>query len=67
VAEPLDQHLHLVRPVRIGERVLERVQLAATAETGPAPSMVSATALRPDISPTSWEKWPTVTPRSMET
>ena len=29
---------------------------AATTEIGPAPSMVSATTLRPAISPTSWLK-----------
>ena len=29
---------------------------AATPETGPAPSITSATALLPDISPTSWLK-----------
>jgi len=28
----------------------------ASALTGPTPSMTSATALRPDISPTSWLK-----------
>ena len=34
---------------------------AAMALTGPAPSITSATALRPDISPTSWLKYPMVT------
>src|SRR3954465_11184754 len=40
---------------------------AATALTAPAPSMTSATALRPAISPTSWLKEPMVMPRSVET
>ena len=34
----------------------EEPEYEATAEMGPAPSMVSATALRPAISPVSWLK-----------
>jgi hypothetical protein len=40
---------------------------AATVLTAPAPSITSATALWPDISPTSWLKKPMLTPRSTTT
>src|SRR4051794_20705774 len=40
---------------------------AATVLTSPAPSITSATALRPAISPTSWLKKPMLTPRSTMT
>ena len=45
-------------PARAGSAIAASSSLSsdATVLTGPAPSMTSATALRPDISPTSWLK-----------
>ena len=52
-----DDRVHLIGALRVGHRVLQLLQLVRdTALTAPAPSITSATALRPDISPTSWLK-----------
>ena len=57
LAEAVDQRVELVGARRVGQRVLELVRARApTSATGPAPSIVSATTLRPCISPTSWLK-----------
>src|SRR3974377_1557392 len=63
-AVTLDDRVHLVcavrfrRAARPGSPMAASSSLssAATSLTGPAPSITSATALRPAISPTSWLK-----------
>ena len=57
LAVALDDRVHRVGLLGIGHRGLERRRVPPpTTLTGPAPSITSATALRPAISPTSWLK-----------
>jgi hypothetical protein len=56
VAEALEQRVHLVGARRIGQRVLQVLELGGDLGDGPAPAITSATTGRPAISPTSWLK-----------
>ena len=57
VAEALEQRVHLVGARRIGQRVLQLLELGGDlGRPAPAPAITSATTRRPAISPTSWLK-----------
>ena len=51
-----DDLVHVIGAIRVRHRGFQLPQLAGHRGDGPAPSITSATALRPDISPTSWLK-----------
>ena len=56
LAVALEDRVHGVGLIGIGHGGLEFGELRGATLTGPAPSITSATALRPAISPTSWLK-----------
>ena len=57
VAEALEQRVQLVGARGIGQRLLELLAARRRPRTtAPAPAIISATTVRPAISPTSWLK-----------